>query len=249
MEPRKVLFGRRRVLQGAAVLFLTPPILSACGGSKQPGPTQIGPWTVPPGTTLTPQRFAVLSALFDTIVPLTDVLAGSVQAHAPWYLDQLLGAFNTNPPRIYAGGPYSGRHGGADGFSQFQPLTRVEEIRWRTYLEGSNGIAEREFNGPVTGMIQTYEQNLDTLDAAAQTAFGKSFALLGIDDRNTLVSAADATFIGIAYTHAIEGTYSDPVYGGNFGGVGWASISFEGDRQPVGYTAAEMMDPNLAVTT
>src|SRR5689334_16532694 len=62
------------------------------------------------------------------------------------YIDQLLGAFTFDPPRIFAGGPASGRHGGEDGFSSFLPLGRLEELAWRTRLEGSNGIAEREIN-------------------------------------------------------------------------------------------------------
>jgi len=198
---------------------------------------------VPPGTTLSPLHYAQLIALFDAVLPAGDVLSGATRANAAWYLDQLLCAFRTSPPRIYAGGPYSGRHGGVDGFSQFQPLTRVEEIRWRTYLEGSQGLPAREFNGPVKGLRQTYEENLDALDVAGKLVNPKGFAFLSITDRGTVIDAADQTFIQLAYEQAVEGTYGDPVYGGNFEEAGWKGISYEGDRQPIGYTASQMMNP------
>ena len=45
------------------------------------------------------------------------------------------------------------------------------------------------------------------------------------------------------YEHAVEGTYGDPVYGGNFAELGWAAIDYEGDRQPIGYSARQMAHP------
>ena len=40
--------------------------------------------------------------------------------------------------------------------TQFLPLSRVEELAWRTRIEGSRGIAEREWNGPVRGWQEIY---------------------------------------------------------------------------------------------
>lgn len=195
---------------------------------------------VPPCTTLAPSSFAALVALFDALVPGP---GGAADAGAAWYLDQLLGAFSVDPPRIYAGGPYSGRHGGRDGFSHFQRLTRVEEIRWRIALEGSKGLPEREFAGPVIGLADRYADGLAALDAAARAAHNDGFAALSAVDRATLLAAFDAEFVTMAYRHAVEGTYGDPAYGGNADEVGWETIDFEGDRQPLGYTAAQMAEP------
>jgi hypothetical protein len=47
----------------------------------------------------------------------------------------------------------------------------------------------------------------------------------------------------MAYNHAVEGTYGDPIYGGNFEMKGWKVIDFEGDRQPVGFTVRQMLHP------
>src|SRR5436309_784726 len=45
-----------------------------------------------------------------------------------------------------------------------------------------------------------------------------------------------AGFRDVLFTHAIEGTYSVPEYGGNVGLVGWREIRFAGDVQPVGWS-------------
>lgn len=179
----------------------------------------------------------------DALIPGNAASPGATVANAAWYLDQLLGAFQVDPPRIFAGGPYSGRHGGLSGFDAFQPLTRVETIRWRTYIEGSQGIPEREFNGPVKGLVDVYGDGLDALDAAAQAGSKTGFALLGADVRRNLLSAADPNFVQLVYGHAVEGTYGDPAYGGNQGLLGWKAIGYEGDRQPVGYTEHQMSHP------
>ncbi len=44
------------------------------------------------------------------------------------------------------------------------------------------------------------------------------------------------------FTHAIEGTYSVPEYGGNHALVGWRDIGFPGDSQPTGYSDAEVSE-------
>ena len=238
-------FSRRRFLGGAVTLVCGAPVFGAvaCGTKLSPKPQLIDGWSIPLGTMLPAARYAQVAALLDALVPGDDAGAGATEAHAAWYLDQLLGAFRTDPPRLYAGGPYSGRHGGVDGFSHFQPLTRVETIRWRTHLEGSQGIAEREFNGPVKGLLQLYEENLDLLEQAAQKQNQLAFTALDLEPRRTILATADQTFVQVAYGHAVEGTYGDPVYGGNFELSGWQVISYEGDRQPIGYTARQMSNP------
>ncbi len=233
--------SRRTFLGGAVVLVCSSP-LAGCG-PQDPQELKIGPWVIPPKTTFAPERFAQLAALFDALIPADKPLPGATATRAAFYLDQLLGAFRVNPPRIFAGGPYSGRHGGADNFSSFQRLTRVEEIRWRTYLEGSLGIPEREFNGPVKGLTEIYEENLEALEAAAQAKRQRGFAFLPFDERHALVGAHDPEFVNLAYQHAVEGTYGDPVYGGNKDYLGWKGISYEGDRQPLGYSAQQMANP------
>lgn len=147
------------------------------------------------------------------------------------YIDGLLGAFLVDPPRIWAGGPFSGRRGGDDGFSSFTPLGRVEQLAWRTRVEGSQGIPEREWNGPVVGLQEHYRNGLAALGADFVDLDG------GAQDERL---DADPGFKALLHTHACEGLYADPVYGGNRDRVGWRSIGFAGDAQPRGYTPVEV---------
>ncbi len=261
MGPLQVKPLERRGFLAGAVCLMAAPVVVACrrvssqaaqGDSKSQPPdttaevtsgTQIGQWLVPEGTLLSPTDFARLLAVMDALVPGDASSAGATLTHAAWYLDQLLGAFRTDPPRIYAGGPFSGRHGGLDGFAHFQPLTRVETLRWRTFLEGSKGLPEREWNGPVIGLLQRYQTGLGAIATSAQAKYSKELVDLSRDEVNALLDDADADFVQMAYEHAVEGTYGDPVYGGNAQLLGWKAIDYEGDRQPVGYTARQMSHP------
>ncbi len=147
------------------------------------------------------------------------------------YIDGLLGAFLVDPPRIWAGGPFSGRHGGDAGFATFAELGAVEALAWRTRIEGSRGRPEREWNGPVVGLQERYRTALARL--------GHDFDGLPPDEQDALLDA-DPEFKALLHTHACEGLYADPVYGGNRGGAGWRSIGFAGDSQPLGYTDVEV---------
>lgn len=240
---------RRGFCSGAVVLVCAPWAACADAGGESvtltrpttpARPTRVDGWPVPGCTTLPPSDFASLSALFDALVPGP---GGAADAGAAWYLDQLLGAFTVDPPRIYAGGPYSGRHGGAASFEHFQRLTRVEALRWAIAIEGSRGLPEREFAGPVVGLVDRYTAGLAALNDAAQASAGSTFAALDAVARATLLFSADEAFVALAYGHAVEGTYGDPAYGANKDGIGWSTIDFEGDRQPRGYTAAQMSRP------
>ena len=114
----------------------------------------------------------VVRTLADRLLPPTGEFPGAGAAGAADYVDRVLGAFTTDPPAIWAGGPYSGRHGGDPDFDEFLPLSRLEELAWRTRIEGSRGIAEREWNGPVRGWQEIYRDGIaalgDDLDLDAQ---------------------------------------------------------------------------------
>jgi Gluconate 2-dehydrogenase subunit 3 len=147
------------------------------------------------------------------------------------YIDALLGAFTVDPPRIYAGGPFSGRFGGEPSFGQFLRLSRLEELAWRTRIEGSRGIGEREFNGPVKGWQQEYREGI--------AALGADFAGIPAGEQDARLDAVPE-FKRLLYGHACEGAYGAPEYGGNRDLAGWRAIGFPGDVQPRGYTDEEV---------
>ena len=230
--------NRRRFLQvglGGAALLAIP---AACARSHKSAATSAPGQG--DGRFLTAAQHQTLQSLVDVVIP-EDADPGAVFAGVPDYIDFLLGAFTVDPPRIYAAGPFSGRMGGDANFDVYLPLSRVKEIRWRTVIEGSQGIAEREFNGPVMGWQELYLEGLAYLDALARQDFDAAFADLSIEDRRTLTKKAQPPdFMDVVFDHTVEGMYAVPEYGGNWRGVGWTYIDYEGDRQPIGYNRRQV---------
>ena len=101
-------------------------------------------------------------AVCERLIP-ADESPGATDAGVADYIDGFLGAFTFDPPRIWAGGPSSDRFGGPNGFADFHPLTALDELSWRTRIEGSLGLPEREFNGPVVGLQERYRDGLAAL--------------------------------------------------------------------------------------
>jgi len=184
---------------------------------------------------LTDDEFRILCAVCDRLVP-EDETPGATRTGAPDYIDGLLGAFLVDPPRIWAGGPTSGRHGGEATFSHFHRLGPLDELAWRMRIEGSRGIPEREFNGPVEGLQERYRSGLAEL--------GDEFCDLAPEDQDErLRGTSNRAFTALVYEHCCEGMYGDPVYGGNRDGIGWAAVEFPGDIQPRGWSDAEVAGP------
>jgi len=180
---------------------------------------------------LTAEERAVVAAACARLIPPQGPHPGGAALGCADYIDGLLGAFTVDPPRVFAGGPFSGRAGGAASFGSFLALSRVEELAWRTRIEGSRGIAEREFNGPVRGWQEEYRDGLDAL--------GADFASLDPEHQDARLGAVPE-FRALLYRHACEGAYAAPEYGGNRDLAGWAAIGYPGDVQPRGYTDEEV---------
>ena len=176
-------------------------------------------------------EYAVVEAACERLIPPVAGHPGATVLGVADYIDGLLGAFSVDPPRIWAGGPFSGRYGGDASFDDFLPLSRLEELAWRTRIEGSQGIAERELNGPVKGWQQEYREGI--------AALGPDFTGLPAEEQDARLDAVPE-FKRLLYGHACEGAYGAPEYGGNRDLAGWRAIGFPGDVQPRGYTDDEV---------
>src|SRR2546422_2933488 len=169
--------------------------------------------------------------------------AGAAEAIAP-----LLAAFPLDPPLIHTGGPFSDRAGAThDDFADFVPLDAHAALGWRIRLEGSQGLPEREFAGPVTGLQEIYRSGLAHLDERSQQAFGVDFRDAPGPAQDLLLSDQTdgdlQTFVGAALANTLEAKYGPPEYGGNRGLVGWGYTPWPGDLQPRGSTDAEVSQP------
>ena len=92
---------------------------------------------------LSEQEYATLQAACQQMMPSGFGGPGADEAGVADYIDTFLGAFTFDPPRIWAGGAFSGRAGGPAGFAAFHRLTPLDELAWRTRIEGSRGRPER----------------------------------------------------------------------------------------------------------
>jgi hypothetical protein len=183
---------------------------------------------------LTAREHAIVTAAADHMIPAVEGHPGAVALGAADYVDATLAAFSFDPPRIWAGGPFSGRAGGTGAFAEFSELSVLEDLAWRTRIEGSQGDPRREFNGPVRGWQEQYRAGL--------AALGDDFDTVDADERQRRLDA-DPAFRTLLYEHLCEGSYGAPEYGGNRDTAAWVAIQFPGDVQPRGWTDEEVSQP------
>jgi hypothetical protein len=220
-----------------------------------------------PGCNPPPERGAFFDALeWRTLDAAQTLLVPDAHdARAVAYVDALLSAFDHDPPRIFAGGPYSGRNPfgdpatglassefPTDDFSNFLPLSPARELAWRIRIYGSASVSGGDFNdavlGATLGWRDVYRNGLAALHEASLAANGTELATAPTTVQYSVLDDVGANVAGFwraLFEHAIEGTYGDPIYGGNADRVGWSATRFDGDSQPLGhavYTDAGYVD-------
>ncbi len=230
--------SRRVVLRGGATVLVSavlPVSLREAAAAPTPMPSF-----------LDGEELRTLAALVDRIIP-ADSDPGALAANCARFIDAFLGAFRSDPPFIYAGGPFSDRGGNPNNdFLEFLPLDPYEETAWRLVLEGSAGKPELEFNGPVTGLQKVYREGLAALNARAQQFGVAGFADAPEPTRDVLLrdpeNPAVSRLVNAAYLDTMNGMYGPPEYGGNQDFVGWTNNGYDGDTQPRGYTAEQVIN-------
>ena len=183
-------------------------------------------------TWLTPEEYATLTAVCDVLIP-ADQTPGAADAGVVEYIDGFLGAFSFDPP---GSGPAvrSPAVGAVPRLPRFHRLSALDELAWRTRIEGSQGLPEREFNGAVVGSKR------DTGRGSPPSGLISVPATLDEQYRRL---REHAPFTKLVYEHCCEGMYGAPEYGGNRDGIGWSSIGVAGDVQPRGWSDAEVSEP------
>jgi hypothetical protein len=194
----------------------------------------------------TPQEATAMSALADAIFPPDDQPGGAALG-AVTYIDHLLSAFDSSPPEIFAGGPYSNRNpypnpdGTAskqhppDSLTTFLPLDRYAEAHWRLYLYGSDAVGGGPNDaviGKTIGLRDQVRNGLQVVMSQATTSLDKQTPAQ-LEDT---ISNMDPTFRGTLISLVAQGCLSLPEYHGNLNGGGWKICHYEGDVQPFGFT-------------
>ena len=177
----------------------------------------------------TPHQAAVVEAATARIAPgphddpAEKGHPGAREAGVTGYIDTMLAALEDNPPKVFAGGPWSSRHtSGPDLMARFATLDPVAKIAWGKRL---------------AKWRSQYQAGIEALDKLA----GGDFAKAAKDNQDKILATQSVSaFTSLLFEHTIEGLYGAPEYGGNRGGSGWQEIGFPGDIQPRGYTADEV---------
>jgi hypothetical protein len=246
------MLNRRAFLTsvGAALATTALPAASGCGERAR-------------ARFLDSQEYETLSALCERILPEDDE-PGARALGAADYVDRLLAAFEgPGAPVIYAGGPFSGRHPFPDNergvpsdtfppddFSEFLPLSRLQDMRWRAELFGTAATPGMDFNdeilGPRRGLREIYREGLARVDEIALAELGARFADLEAAEQDRMFDVLESSFapeprrvgsfVDIVTVHTLEACFAAPAYGGNRNGRGFAMLGLEGDVQPLGFS-------------
>jgi gluconate 2-dehydrogenase gamma chain len=98
----------------------------------------------------------------------------------------------------------------------------------------------------------SFIEGLALIDAQATSKFGRSFIELNPADRDAvlaLIETAARPFFNRLRQLTIEGTFSDPSYGGNRGYAGWDMLRYPGPRMAVRAEDQKLRDTAKPVRT
>ena len=115
---------------------------------------------------------------------------------------------------------------------------------------GAMVYIDRAIAGYFSSLQVLYREGLGLIDRLARARHATGFVDLAEaqqDDILRAIESADgpegsrqaAQFFAVILEHTIEGTFGDPIYGGNRDAIGWKMIGFPGAQ--TGYTAEQMM--------
>lgn len=98
--------------------------------------------------------------------------------------------------------------------------------------------ADRYIDRALSGALRTsrpaYTTGLAAINTAAQSSKGAAFAKLPAADQDAVLTQIEGTpFFNLIRNHTIQGTFSDPFYGGNANFAGWDLIGYPGARMTV----------------
>jgi gluconate 2-dehydrogenase gamma chain len=97
---------------------------------------------------------------------------------------------------------------------------------------------DHALSGALAGSRQAYAEGLAAIDEAAQQTLKAPFAKLAPAQQDAVLTGVqDTPFFNLLRGHTLQGTFCDPIYGGNANFVGWDLVGYPGVRLNV--TAAE----------
>ena len=95
---------------------------------------------------------------------------------------------------------------------------------------------DRALAGALRSSRPAYTAGLAAVNSAAQSSKGALFSKLSAADQDVVLTGVQRTsapFFNLIRIHTIQGTFSDPFYGGNANFIGWDLIGYPGARTSV----------------
>jgi gluconate 2-dehydrogenase gamma chain len=100
---------------------------------------------------------------------------------------------------------------------------------------------DRALAGALKNQKAAYSAGLAAVDGYSQSLKGRPFADLAPNDQDAILTdmqsnrangfdGGSGLFFNLVRTHTIQGTFSDPFYGGNENFVGWDLVGYPGAR-------------------
>jgi hypothetical protein len=184
----------------------------------------------------------MLAKLADFILPSRS--GGQQNYDIVGFVETFLSAFDQDPPAIYAGGPFSGRHplptdpAPQNSFNQFLPLTRYQRLAWKLRINGPDDLDQEQ---PIflSQDLKNYTGLADIISQGLTSAAGLED---GMAPRpvmaDVLLSATGPDFREIFFALLAQAAFSAPEYKGNK--TSWQEIFYPGDSLPTGYKDADV---------
>ncbi len=98
---------------------------------------------------------------------------------------------------------------------------------------------DRALAGYFSSLQVFYREGIEMVETKTKSRFAKSFADVTEAEQDEILRAIEGSqFFSVVYEHTIEGTFGDPIYGGNYNAAGWKLIGFPGAQH--GYSKAQM---------
>ncbi|HKG24703.1 MAG TPA: gluconate 2-dehydrogenase subunit 3 family protein [Thermomicrobiales bacterium] len=193
---------------------------------------------------------ATVDALVSRILPGSADDPGAHEAGVVFYIDRTLGGAGLGYAlKTYTQGPFPVVS------EEPVPVERASTRDIYDYVTVAAEQVTRYGYQSVLAPQEIYRRGLEYVDAYAQSQFQKNFVDLSTDHQDQILTDMDADkatgfegpsgkgFFTQLRNDTIEGTFSDPMYGGNRDLVGWKLVGYPGAQRF--YTPDDIKNPNF----
>jgi len=257
---------RRTFLQGtgaavAAGSFVTAGAILHPASAQDATPSAAGSPEAMPGMDMTaaerPAAFftiheaATVDALASRLIPGDEQDPGAHEAGVVFFIDRTLAGSNLGDDlKTYTQGPFPITE---------EAQTPVESSSapdlYRTVMVTSDNISRYGFQS-ILSPQDMYRRGIEFLDAHTNANYQGNFVDLDPSQQDEVIGNLEAgkadeftgpsasAFFSVLRNDVIKGMFSDPLYGGNIGKVGWSLIGYPGAQRL--YTPDDLINPSFS---